>query len=72
MKEGILRLKTRLALAFYLIARLNLDLLDDLIRPERKQICLINAAEIDAAREAAKAATRERLALRKAAANLDR
>jgi hypothetical protein len=71
MKEGILRLKTRLALAFYLIARLNLDLLDDLIRPERKQICLINAAEIDAAREAAKAATRERLALRKAA-NLDR
>jgi hypothetical protein len=66
MKDGVLRLKTRLALAFYLIARLNLDLTDESIPPERKQICLTNAAELEAARQAAKAHSRLRLANRKA------
>ena len=45
--------------AFYLIAGLNLDLLDDQIRRERKQIFLRNAVEIDET-QSCKAATRER------------
>ncbi|MGO9769704.1 MAG: WYL domain-containing protein [Roseiarcus sp.] len=65
MKDGVLRLKTRLALAFYPIARLNLDLTDASIRPERKQICLTNMAELEAARDAAKAHSKLRVANRK-------
>jgi hypothetical protein len=66
MIDGVLRLKTRLALAFYLIARLNLDLTDENIRPERRQIFLTNAAELEATSRAAKAHSRARVASRKA------
>lgn len=53
MTNGLLRIKTPAALAYYLIKRLNLDL--DL-PPERKQIALSNFAEIERAQRAAKEA----------------
>lgn len=65
MKDGVLRLKARLALAFYLIMRLNLDIPDEVMRPERKQISLTNGDEIDAAKANAKELSRERVARRK-------
>jgi len=55
MTRGRLRLSTRVALAFYLIQHLNLDL--DL-PPHRKQLVLINKAEIDVACQKAKLATK--------------
>jgi len=64
MRDGVLRLKTRLSLAFYLIARLNLDLPEGALSPERQQIALTNRAELDETREAAKANTRLRVASR--------
>ncbi|WP_337998316.1 WYL domain-containing protein [Oleispirillum naphthae] len=62
MKDGRLRLETRLALAFYQIKRLNLDLDSSVIRPERKQLYLTNLNEINAKREAVCSATKERKA----------
>jgi len=58
MNRGRLRLPTRVALAFYMIQHLNLDL--DL-PPERQQLVLTNKEEVDAACEAAKAATKAAL-----------
>ena len=66
MIDGVLSLKTRLALAFYVIARLNLDLTDEQIRPERKQISLTNRASLEEAREAAKTHSRMRIEGRRA------
>jgi len=62
MENGSLILPTRVALAYYLIRRLNLDLPDDLMSPERKQISLTNLNEVEEAERVAKAAARARLA----------
>lgn len=56
MKDGLLSIKTRAALAYYFIRRLNLDLDQNCITPERQQIILRNAAEVD---ELVKTAKRE-------------
>jgi len=61
MDSGLLIMKTRVALAFYLVKRLNLDLNDDQIPPERKQIFLTNLLELENAQRAAKAETHERV-----------
>ena len=58
MDRGLLNMKTRAALAFYLIKRLNLDLDANQIAPERKQIFLTNLAEVEALQRAAKEQTR--------------
>jgi hypothetical protein len=47
MEGGKLVLETRAALAFYLIKRLNLDLSDEKIEPERLQIFLSNRSEVE-------------------------
>jgi hypothetical protein len=47
MKEGTLIINTRVALAYYLLRRFNLDLDDDLnLAPERRQIVLLNLDEV--------------------------
>jgi WYL domain len=61
MEQGLLIMKTRAALAFYFIKRMNLDLDDVHIPPERKQITLTNLAEVEQAQQAAKAETRSRV-----------
>jgi len=61
MKNGLLIVPTRVALAYYLIRRLNLDLPDDLISPERKQISLTNPIEVEGSENAAKAAARAKV-----------
>ncbi len=61
MKNGLLVVKTRAALSFYLIRRLNLDLSDEVVRPERKQIFLTNLAEVEQIQRAAKDETRVRV-----------
>lgn len=62
MEDGLLVVPSRIALAFYLERRLNLDLSDEEISPERKQIILINRAEIHEARVAAKSAAQAQIA----------
>ena len=52
MTDGRLCVETRLALAFYQIKRMNLDLDADVIPPERKQLQLTNLDEIQAKWEA--------------------
>ncbi|UVO30334.1 WYL domain-containing protein [Bradyrhizobium arachidis] len=47
MEDGVLVLNSRLALAYYVIRRLNLDLTEWKIPPERQQIFLTNAAEVE-------------------------
>jgi len=61
MENGVLIMRTRAALAFYFIKRLNLDLDSDQITPERKQISLSNFAEIVEMVNTAKAETRARV-----------
>ena len=58
MRDGVRVLPVRIALAFYVIKRLNLDL--DL-PPERKQIDLANADEVERRRRDAQARTRQLL-----------
>lgn len=58
MKKGQLRVRTRVALAFYLIQHMNLDLK---LPPRRQQLVLTNLDEVDAACERAKAATKQAL-----------
>jgi predicted DNA-binding transcriptional regulator YafY len=60
MNQGVAVIKTRVALAFYLIRRLNLDLSDDLIEPARKQVSLTNLAEVQEAERNATAQTEAR------------
>jgi WYL domain len=55
MKDGVLVLNSRVALAYYVIRRLNLDLTEWKIPPERQQIFLTNAAEVEEIRRKAKA-----------------
>ena len=43
----LLVLNSRVALAYYVIRRLNLDLIEWKIPPERQQIFLTNAAEVE-------------------------
>jgi hypothetical protein len=47
MKDGVLVLNFRVALAYYVMRRLNLDLIEWKIPPERQQIFLANAAEVE-------------------------
>jgi hypothetical protein len=61
MNNGLLVVKTRAALSYYLIRRLNLDLSDEVVRPERKQIFLTNLAEVEQIQRAAKDETRMRV-----------
>ncbi len=61
MENGLLVIRTRAALAFYFIKRLNLDLDDDQITPERKQISLSNFAEVVEMVNAAKSKTHARV-----------
>lgn len=53
MEGGQLVIKTRAALAFYLMKRLNLDFDDEKIPPDRLQIFLNNRAEVERACAAA-------------------
>jgi len=55
MEGGRLVLETRASLAFYLIKRMNMDLNDDEIPPERLQVFLTNLAEVEEACRAAHA-----------------
>lgn len=48
MKDGVLILSSRVALAYYLKRRLNLDLTTEQLPAERLQIFLTNAAEVQA------------------------
>jgi hypothetical protein len=66
IKDGSLKIKTRLALAFYFIKRLNLDIDDKTISPARKQIFLTNLPQIEEANRLAIEETRVRVASRKA------
>lgn len=59
MTNGLLTVKTRAALSFYLIRQLNLDL--DNIPPARKQIVLSNLDEVERIQRAAKEETRVRV-----------
>lgn len=61
MQNGRLVIQTRAALSYYLIKRLNLDLPDDVVSPERKQIFLTNLAEVDVAVKFAQEATKRRV-----------
>ena len=54
MKDGLLTITTRAALAFYFIRRLNLDLGADCLAPERLQIYLRNKDEVEALIQVAK------------------
>lgn len=47
MVNGVRTITTRAALAYYYIRNLNLDLSDDAIPPERKQLHLTNLAEVE-------------------------
>lgn len=58
MTKGVREVKTTIALAFYLIRQLNLDLDPDLMPPERQQVVLTNKHEYDEARAAAVAASK--------------
>jgi hypothetical protein len=68
MDNGLLILKSRVALAFYLKRRLNLDLDAQQITPERQQIFLTNAAEVEEVERMAKAEARARSSEAKSAA----
>lgn len=58
MNRARLRIRTRVAWAFYMIEHLKLNL--DL-RPQQKHLVLVNKEEVDAACERAKASTRDAL-----------
>jgi len=60
MSEGCREIEVRLSMAYYFIKRMNLDLKD--LPPQRAQIQLENLAEVQAAIEAAKLASKERVA----------
>jgi hypothetical protein len=62
MKDGVHLMRSRVALAFYLIRRLNLDLDDEQIAPARKQIVLTNLDEVNEVIRSADAAARTRVA----------
>jgi predicted DNA-binding transcriptional regulator YafY len=66
MTDGCLRVETRVAFAFYLIKRFNLDITTDVIGPERKQIYLMNPDDIAGAVETSKRETQRRVAERTA------
>lgn len=59
MQRGRLRLEVRVALAYYMVRRLNLDLQ---LPPERQQLVLVNAEEIEAARARSKEAAQAAVA----------
>jgi hypothetical protein len=61
MTEGVLVLSIRIALAYYVIKRLNLDLDIDQIPPERQQIYLANRDEVEQKRLDARALTKRLL-----------
>jgi hypothetical protein len=62
MENGVLVLNSRVALAFYVIRRLNLDLKEGQISPMRQQIFLTNMAEVEEIERKAEEATRLRIA----------
>lgn len=62
MTNGLLILNIRVALSFYMERRWLLDLSDEVISPERKQITLTNAAEVEEARRAAKEEAKAQIA----------
>jgi predicted DNA-binding transcriptional regulator YafY len=62
MRDGRLVINTRAALSFYLIKRLNLDLTDEIMKPERKQISLENLDEVQRAVREAKEEAKRRVA----------
>ena len=63
MIKGVRTIETRVALAYYAIKGLNLDLTDEMIPPERKQIFLTNLTEVENATQTAKQESKKRLAL---------
>ncbi|MGY3495926.1 WYL domain-containing protein [Bradyrhizobium sp. USDA 4502] len=65
MKDGVLALTSRVALAFYVRRRLNLDLIRWNVPPERQQIYLTNAAEVDEIQRKAEEEARIRIAASK-------
>jgi predicted DNA-binding transcriptional regulator YafY len=68
MEKGELVLQSRLALSYYVIRRLNLDLTQGEISPLRQQIFLANDGEVKEAEQAAEAEARIRIASAKSRA----
>jgi len=62
MKDGVRTIETKAALTFYLERRMNLDLDDEAVKPERKQIFLANLEEVRQARLSAKEESKRRVA----------
>jgi hypothetical protein len=62
MEDGVLVLNSRVALAYYVIRRLNLDLKEGQISPMRQQIFLTNMAEVEEIERKAEEETRVRIA----------
>lgn len=50
MRDGVVKVSTKVCLSYYLERQLGLDLDPKKIPPERQQITLLNRAEVDAAR----------------------
>lgn len=65
MTDGERTVQIRLALAYYFVSRMSLDLDDDAVSPARKQLQLVNLPELDRARTEAKAEARRRVELRR-------
>jgi hypothetical protein len=63
MAEGCREIEVRISMAYYFIMRMNLDLKD--LPPQRAQIELENLAEVQAAIQEAKLASRERVQARR-------
>jgi predicted DNA-binding transcriptional regulator YafY len=61
MENGVLILNSRVALAYYVIRRLNLDLKEGQISPLRQQIFLTNMAEVEEIEQKAKAEEESRV-----------
>jgi len=75
MKDGGRAIEMRIALSYYFIKRLNLDLErclpEGILSPERVQIALINLAEVEKAQADAKRDSAEQVRIRQTLRALD-
>ncbi len=62
MTDGALRLTTRLARTFYLMAEHNLDVEDGVLKPEKQQLVLANREDVEGARRYAREMSKQALA----------
>lgn len=61
MDDGILPIETKVALSYYVIKRLNLDIAVNVLPPERQQVVLTNLDEVQSVQRRAKQETKIRL-----------